>query len=190
MSNQAKPNTLVPLPANLQTLYEREAFIIRRKWFSVAAVFLLFFGLIWNGFMVVWMTTALKNGAWAIAAFGSIHAGVGVFLAYFCAASFLNTTEIQVDPNYLRVEHSPVPWPGKKKIRVHTIQQLYSKKHVKHTKNGTNTSYRVFAVTDDNREHKLVTGLSEISQAHFIEHEIENVLGLEDLPVSGEHPKT
>ncbi|MDQ8193259.1 hypothetical protein QEH59_02405 [Coraliomargarita sp. SDUM461004] len=180
---------LTPLPANLEILHDRDALIIRRKWFSVFAFFLALFTLIWNGFMVVWMTIALKNGAWPMAAFGSIHAMVGIFLAYFCVASFVNKTDISIDPNYLKVRHYPLPWRGAKKLRVHEIQQLYCKEHIHRSKNGMNISYHLLAITNNRREQKLLSGLQEASQAQFIEREIENILGLKDIPVAGEHRK-
>lgn len=182
-------SAIIPLPKQLKIVHDRDAMIIRRKWFSPLAFFLVFFALFWNGFMVVWMTMALREGVWVMAAFGSIHAFVGLFLAYFCVASFINTTDVSIDPNYLTVRHYPLPWLGNKKIRVHTIKQLYSKEHISRSKNGVNVSYRLFVITNDNQEEKLLTGLTELSQARFIEREIENVLGLEDLPVSGEFRK-
>ncbi|WPJ97160.1 hypothetical protein SH580_05490 [Coraliomargarita algicola] len=188
--NHSSEKPLIPLPQNLTTHFDRDSFIIRRKWFSALTFFLLFFAIFWNGFMVVWMTLALRDGVWMMAAFGSIHALVGLFMAYFCVASCINKTDVVVDPNYLTVRHYPMPWFGSKKIRVHSIQQLYSKEHISRSKNGVNISYRVYVLTNDNREQKLLTGLTELSQAHFIEHEIENVLGIKDQAVAGEYRKS
>lgn len=185
--NRNSQAPIVPLPEGIQVLYDRDAFIIRRRWFSALAIFLLFFALFWNGFMVVWMGIALISGAWIMAAFGSIHALIGLGLAYYCLASFLNTTDVSVDPNYLTVRHYPLPWPGAKKLKVHNIQQLYTKEQISRSKNGTSISYRVHAITVDNREQRLVTGLKDATQAKYIEREIEKVLGLDDIPVSGEH---
>lgn len=188
MVSQSQP--IVPLPAQLEIVYDRDALIIRRKWFSAVAFFLAFFALFWNGFMVVWMTIAISSGAWIMVAFGSIHALVGIGMAYFCLASFLNTTDVSVDPNYLSVRHYPLPWGKNKKVRLHEIQQLYSKEHVSRGKNSTSITYRLYIVTQDGREQRLLSGLQEISQAHFIEREVENIIGLEDIPVSGEYRKS
>lgn len=181
--------SIIPLPDKIQLLHDRDAMIIRRKWFSPLAIFLAFFATFWNGFMIVWMTMALRSEAWPMAAFGSIHACVGIGLAYYCLASFLNTTDISVDPNYLQVRHYPLPWGKRKKIRVHEIKQLYSKEHVTRNKNGMSVSYRLYVITNDNREKRLLSGLQELSHARFMEREIENILGLEDLPVAGEYRK-
>jgi len=45
--------------------------------------------------MVVWMSIALNQGQWIMAAFGSIHALVGLGLIYFCVANFLNKTRME-----------------------------------------------------------------------------------------------
>jgi hypothetical protein len=179
-------SAIVPLPENLNIVHDRGTFIIRRRWFSAAAWLLVFFALFWNGFMVVWMSIALSQGQWMMAAFGSIHACVGLGLIYFCVASFINKTDVSVDSNYLGVQHYPMPWLGSKKVRVHDISQLYCKEHITRSKNRTNVSYRVHAVMNNGRDQKLISGLTTDTQARFIEHEIESVLGLENLEVAGE----
>lgn len=136
--------------------------------------------------MVVWMSIALTQGQWMMAAFGSIHATVGLGLIYFCVASFINKTDVSVDTNYLTVQHYPMPWLGSQKIRVHDISQLYCKEHITRGKNGTNVSYRLHAVLQNGRDRKLLSGLSDDNQARFIEREMESVLGLENLEVTGE----
>lgn len=137
--------------------------------------------------MVVWMSIALSQGQLMMAAFGSIHTLVGLGLIYFCVASFVNKTDVSVDPNYLTVRHYPLPWIGSKRIRVHSIKQLYTKEQVSRSKNGTRISYRVHVITQDGREQKLLSGLSSDSQALFIEREVEGILGLENIKVTGEH---
>ncbi|MEN8863038.1 MAG: hypothetical protein ABF315_07630 [Lentimonas sp.] len=44
----------------------------------------------------------------------------------------------------------------------------------------------MLAKTKDHRTYKLITGLQDDTLAHFIEHEIEAILGLEDERVDGE----
>lgn len=178
---------IVPLPQNLTVINDRGSIIIRRRWFTPLVFFLVFFATIWNGFMVFWMAMAFSQGASMMAAFGSIHALVGVGLIYFCTASFINKTDVSVDPNHVKVRHYPVPWPGKKQIPVYQIKQLFNKEHVSRNKNGVRVSYAVYVVTEDGREQKLVSGLTDDNQARFIEREIESILGLEDIRVAGEY---
>jgi len=178
--------TLLPLPDKMELVHDRDAMIIRHTWFSIKAILLIPFALFWNGFMVVWMYKALSDGIWVMAAFGSIHALVGIGLIYFCIACFLNKTDVSIDPNYLTVRHYPVPWMGNQKIRVHEIKQLYTKEHITRNKNSTSVSYRVYAILNNLKEKKLISNLDTLSQGKYIEREIEAVLGLEDIQVAGE----
>ena len=181
---------IVALPDNLSLHHERDAVIIRRRWLTPFVFFFVFFALFWNGFMVVWMTIAITRDQLTMAAFGSIHAFVGLGLIYFCVASFLNKTDISVDPSYLRVRHYPLPWFGSKQFRVHEITQLFCKEQITRTKNGgTNVSYRVHLILADGREQTLIAGLISDNQARYIEREIESVLGLKNLSVAGELPR-
>lgn len=177
---------ITPLPKQMETVNEGDAFVIRRKWLTPKAYFLLFFSIIWNGFMIVWMGISITQGEWMMALFGSIHATVGIGLIYTTAAQFLNTTDISVTPESLTVRHYPILWPGNKQIPIHTIKQLYCKRHVSNGEDGDTITYRVHLLTQDNKDQKLITGLEDDSQARYIEEEIENILGLEDLKVNGE----
>jgi hypothetical protein len=182
----ATMESIIPLPENMRLVSERGSLIIRRRWFTPVVFFFIFFALFWNGFMVVWMTLALTKGQLMMAAFGSIHALVGLGLIYFCVATCVNKTDVSVDPNHLKVQHYPLPWFGNKQFRVHEITQLFCKEQINRTKNGVNISYRVHVILRDGREQTLVKALSNDTQARFIEHEIESVLGLENQAVAGE----
>lgn len=180
---------LIPFPKNITVLHDRDSFIIRRRWFSAAAFFLIFFAIVWNAFMVGWMLTAFSSGNWGMAAFGSIHAAVGIGVGYAAIAMLLNKTDVTVNPYYLSVRHYPLPWFGSKRIRVDLVKQLFVKEQVVNSKNGSSVTYRVHLITDGDREEKLLSGLSDVSQAKFIEREIESILGLPDIPVAGEYRK-
>ena len=180
---------ITPLPQNLELVTEFDAIVIRRKWRSPTAYFLAFFSLFWNGFMVVWMTLALSSGAWSMAAFGTLHAVVGVGMAYFTIASFLNRTEIRIDTSFLQVRHTPVPWRGNLRIPVHEVAQLYCQERVHRGKNGVNVTYELHCVDTRNRQRKLLSGLTDAAQARYIETELENILGIVDRRVTGELTK-
>ncbi len=180
---------ITPLPKNIELIAEMGAITIRRNWRSPTAYFLLFFSLFWNGFMVVWMTIAFTQGEWGMAAFGSLHGAVGLGLAYLTLATFINKTDIRIDGYNLAVKHYPLAWPGQQEIPVVDIAQLYSKERITRNKNGTTVTYQVHVVTKDNRQKKLLSGLTSSEQARYIEREIEKTLGLKDTPVSGEMSK-
>lgn len=178
--------SLNPLPKNIELVTEYDAIVIRRVWKSPVAYFLIFFSLIWNGFMVGWMSIAISQGAWSMAAFGSIHAAVGLFLIYYTIALFVNKTDIRIDTYNLSVKHYPLRWMGQAQIPVENVQQVYCKEKITRNKNSTSVSYEVHCIDRNNKQKKLLSGLNDSSQAHFIETEIEKVLGIKDRPVSGE----
>lgn len=179
-------------PKNIETISDGESFIIRRKWFTNSAFGYLFFSILWNGFMVVWMGLAISDGAWLMAAFGSIHAGVGLYLIYFTAAKFLNVTDITITPERLTTRHTPLPWIGLKEIPIHHITRLYTKEHVQSGEDSDTITYRVMLLAEGNKEYKLITGLDEYDQAKFIKTAICGILGLEEVDLGGiiENPRS
>jgi hypothetical protein len=65
------------------------------------------------------------------------------------------------------------------------LKQLYAKEDG-YSRSGYPISYAVHALTDEQRNIKLLAGLDTSEQALFIEQEIERVLNLRDQPVKGE----
>jgi hypothetical protein len=160
---------------------------ISRRWIGPLAFFLLFFAVIWNGFMIVWNTISLTTGMWLMSVFGMIHTGVGLFLIYYVLALFLNSTVILASPRELEVRIGPVPWKGNKRLPRDLVEQLFCKEKISRSKNGTSSSYSVEAVLNGNRRETLASGFNDSDHALFVEQEIERHLGITDLPVAGEH---
>jgi hypothetical protein len=158
---------------------------ITRDWFTLGALGLTFFCLFWNGFMVFWFGTAINNGAWMMAAFGTVHALVGIAVAYGTLASWINQTVITVNPESLNVISGPLPVPGNTQLKTAEIKQLYTREKVSRGKT-TSYSYEVHAVTQERQDKTLVSGLPEVSQALYIEQQIEAALRIQDRPVRGE----
>lgn len=188
----SEPRVLRPwveMPKGIRVVDLGVSVELRRRWYSSKILFLLFFCVFWNGFMVVWHGIALASGTWIMSVFGLLHTGVGVFLAYTTAAGLLNTTSIRSGQGVLAVTHGPIPWRGKKEIVADQVRQLYCKENTQHTKNGTNCTYEVLVVKNTNVSESLVKGIDNAEQALFIEQELERRLHLEDEPVRGELPR-
>lgn len=181
------PRPEVPLPAAFTMETQGDTLVITRRWRNVGAWFLLFFALLWNGFLIVWHGIALSQGAWFMSAFGLIHTGVGLFLIYYVAALFLNSTVIRASSRGLESKSGPLPWKGDRQLGAGTVSQLYCTEKVHRSKNGSSTRYGVEAVLPGNRRDTLVRGLPEADHALFIEQQLERHLGLADIPVAGEH---
>jgi hypothetical protein len=180
------PRASVSLPRAFRVSLQGDTVRISRRWLGPLAFFLLFFAVVWNGFMLVWHGIALGTGMWFMSAFGLLHTGVGLFLIYYVLALFLNSTVITASPRELSVAIGPLPWKGNKRIPREMVEQLFCKERISHGKNGSSAAYRVEAVLRGNRRDTVVTGFSDPDHALFVEQEIERHLGIADVPVAGE----
>jgi hypothetical protein len=194
LSFLAKTETLVPesfdrpeisLPKGFTVHKSRGDLKITRDWFTLGALGLTIFCLFWNGFMAVWFSIALNQGIWAMAAFGTIHALVGLAIAYGVLASWINQTVITVTPERIEVTSGPIPVPGNTRLMTAKLKQLYTREKVSRGKT-TSYSYEVHAVTHERDDKTLVSGLPTPNQALYIEQQIEAALGIEDRPVRSE----
>ena len=176
----------VPLPKGLIVDEQEDRLTLTRKWFSPKFIFITFFALLWNAFMVGWFTISISMGQWEMAAFGSIHACVGLWLIYYVLAGFLNRTTISIDSSALIIRHKPIPYPGNREIPSEQINQLFSKEKISQGKNSTSIAYELHAILRGQEKLKLLSGLDDADQALYLEQEIEKYLGIEDRVVRGE----
>ena len=176
----------VPLPKGMEVVDLGSSFEIRRRWFSPVFLFLVFFCLFWNGFMIVWHGIALSQGLWFMSCFGLIHTAVGVALLYYTVAGFVNTTVVRVAQGLIEVQHGPLPWPGNKSLEAHEVEQSYCREQVNRNKNGSQCTYEVMVLRRDNVRDTLVKGLTDPDQALYIEQELERYLRIADQPIAGE----
>lgn len=177
----------VPLPPGVVLQKTRDGVELRRRWFRAHFVFLAFFCLVWNSFLLFWYSLALSDGApWIMVVFPLLHVAVGVGLTYWTLAGLLNTTTIRVERRSVVVRHAPIPWRGPGAIEKQSIDQLYVKPTQHRGKHGISWTYAVWVVARDKASFQLVAGLSEPDVALFIEQSIERALGLKDRSVPGE----
>ncbi len=179
----------VPMPKGFDVVDFGTTLEITRRWFSPVFLLLLVFCVFWNGFMVVWHGIALATGMWPMSCFGLIHTSVGIGVAYFTVAGFVNRTVIRADRGMIEVRHGPLPWPGNKALPAGRIGQLYCKETVSHGKNGATHRYSVEVAMKDDTAATLLTGLDRAEHALYIEQELERHLDIEDRPVRGELPR-
>lgn len=153
---------------------------IRRRWFTPAAIFLLVFTVIWDGFLLFWYGAAFATGApLAMILFPLLHVAAGVGMTWFTLASFVNTTTLVAGPNGITVRHGPVPWPGSRDIPRGQASQLYCRMH-RGSKGGR--TYDLWIATADGRRSKLLGFGAEREHCLWFEQEIEASLGIRDRP--------
>jgi hypothetical protein len=180
------PRPEIGLPKGFTTAQHGGDLVITRRWYSPAVFFLLFFAIFWNGFMIVWHVISLTQGAWFMSLFGLIHTAVGVGIAYFVAASFLNSTVVQAGPSGIGIRHGPLPWRGNKTLPRDQISQLFCQEMVNRGKNGTSVIYQLVAVLPGNKRDTLIKNITDPEQAIYLEQQIEGHLRIKDTRVAGE----
>lgn len=177
----------VSLPQNFKVAHGNGGLLITIKWMSPAMFALLFFCIIWDGFMIFWYILTLGNKIWVMAAFGIPFALVGIGLTYSTILGFVNRTEILISHEKLTIQHLPLPCCREsKEILSAEIAQLYTMRHVSHSDNGTSTTYDLRMKTTHGKDQTLIKNLSEQDHGLYIEQQIERFLGLADEAVPGE----
>jgi predicted Zn finger-like uncharacterized protein len=192
----------VPMPASLRIIEgppmlvaasyrqapQAQDFAIVRRWFSPGAIFMVFFCIAWDGFLVFWYSAAMSGHApWIFILFPIIHVAVGVSLTYATICTFVNKTFVRVRDGVLEVRHAPLPWKGNRVLPVDAVEQLYCQQHESRNRNSTTFTYSLNAMMKDGRKLSLLTGLPEPEQALFMEQRLEERLGIVDVEVEGEY---
>lgn len=170
-------------------LIEQEGLSSRiiQRWFSWKYLPMAFFAVAWDGFLIFWYSMAVGTGAPLIFIIFPIgHLGVGIWITYTTLAGFFNRTTVELNQGELSVWFDPLPWPGEKTLRASEIKQLYCKEHHRRTKNGSTTSYHLYAIMRDDKQVKLLTNLDSPDAALFLEQQLENWMRITDTPVVGE----
>lgn len=183
----------VPMPERFKVERRGRHLRVQWRWFRpIEHLFLLFFAVAWNTFLVGWYYIALSIGnegavGWLMALFPIGHVAAGVAVGYSALTGLLNTTRLTVDPTgKLDVSHIPLPWFPAPSIEANQIEQLYAQQHTQ-TQNGKSTErYALFAILRDHSRVKLLDRLESLDQALWLEQEIERLLDIRDRPVSGE----
>ena len=188
-AEEAAPATAplpVPLPERITMSADGGELRIERRWFTWMAIFMAFFCVMWLGILGFFYAMAFASGNRQVLLFPLLHVAVGLGLAYWTAAMFVNRTDIVVSGGNLSIRHRPLPWFGSRDIPTSALEQLYCDQHVSRSRNGTTVTFSVRARGTDGKLIKLVTGLPERDQAFFIEQEIERHLGIADRPVASQ----
>ncbi len=159
---------------------------IRYRWFSPKYIFLTFFCIIWNGFLLFWYGMALAAGNLLMLAFPLLHVAAGVWLTYMTIAGYLNTTTVTIDGSRLSVKHGPVPWPGNLTLSTLEVQQLFCEEKISRGKNGPSYSYNLVALLLNGGRKKIVSGLDTPEVPVWLEQHAEQWMNIQDEAVVGE----
>jgi hypothetical protein len=160
---------------------------IVRRWFSPQFIFLLFFCIAWDAFLVFWYANATKGGGGftlIAVVFPIAHVAAGVGLTYYTLAGFLNHTTFALDASHFSIQHAPLPWKGSRRIPRGDIVQLYCEEVVSQGKNGPSSAFYLSAVLTGDIKLRLAS--MPLDQAKYLEAELEERLGLVNEIVPGQ----
>ena len=163
---------------NLEITRQSGTLTITYRWRTRMVYVLLGFALFWNAFLAIFL---LAGAGFFI----SIHALVGLGMAYYGLALLLNRSIITVDRQYLRVDHGPLPTFSKnRELRSGDITQLYLKRSGT-VRSGNNVTqlYALRLQTRQGREVKLLGGIPDLLLGKKVEQEVEGYLEIEDRAV-------
>ena len=189
------PRPALPRPAGINVDESTGAWVATYRWFTPAYVFLAFFCVAWDSFLIFWYSMAFKHNApWIMVIFPVVHLAVGIGLTYATLSGFLNTTRITVDGQSLAISHGPLPWTGVRTLVASDIRQLFCERTFSRNvstnvnmHHNTATTFALSAVLGDGSKLKLLRGFSEPDRPLFLEQEIERRLRIQPAAVAGEY---
>lgn len=162
---------------NLEISRHANQLAIIYRWRQPMAYALLFFSIIWNGAVLLFL---FSGAGWFV--IGHLLAGIGI--GYYGLAVLLNRTQIQLNRQHLTVRHGPLPtFRRNREFRSSEVSQLHLKRSGS-MKSGNRTTllYALRLRTTAGRDYLLVGGISDKLLGERIENEIEEYLAIEDQP--------
>jgi hypothetical protein len=186
----------VPIPERFNVTRNANELTVTWRWFRAYHVFLLFFAIAWDAFLLFWYFGPMAGqGGLIFQIFPIAHVAVGIGLTYVVLTGFLNRTLISVRHGKLRISHGPLPWRGNRLLARSDLRQLFvAEKTNHHTDKGgrrtVTTTWHLCAVLETGKELTLLKGLETKGQAQYLETTFEQHLGIEDRRVAGEAGKS
>jgi hypothetical protein len=163
---------------------------IRWRWFAASCIFLAFFCVAWDSFLVFWYSMALghQGAPWIMKVFPIGHVAIGIGLTYATLCGFLNGTTVTAGQDALTVSHGPLPWSGNRTLASGSIRQIHcEQRRSNNNNNGAAWTYDLFATLSDGRKLKLLSGFNDLAEPRLIEQRIESHLRIADQAVVGEY---
>lgn len=132
-------------------------------------------------FAVAWLVLTSTTGLLPLMA-------IAPLLGYFALVRGINRVVLRADSRELVVRQGPLPWPGARQIDRADIVRLVSVEKLSTLRTGedgreqvqTHRHYRVRALRRSANSVDVVTGLSSVDEALWLEREVEAALGIDD----------
>ena len=180
------------MPEGIEMMEFRSELDITYAWRKVKPIhpFEVIFGIFWNAIVLPFAFFAIASGEYFMLLALSLHLTVGLVFLYNIITKLFNHTYITVDDYNLAIEHGPFKVPffyRDSYTDVNEIKQLYVKKYVQSTTNGTpNYAYSVNVIKVGEEEKTILKGIKNKQKALYFEQEIERFLNIQDRKVPNE----
>lgn len=130
----------------------------------------------WIGFSMTFLDSSPEVGIGGRFVFAVLMA-LGAGAAYTSLADLINTTRVSVDSRHLMVRHKPLPCGPAPTIERSDIERLYIKSVSRRDDNSVEYwHYNLCAVTQDQRDHALLTYFDSREQIEFAQTILEGWL--------------
>lgn len=149
-------------------------FRARWRWWRTYYVFLTLFALVWNGSLLVALTSG--GTTWFDLLCSGAHLAAGVILTWAVLGGWLNRTTVEVRDGRLSCQHGPIVWPLAKPRPVHLSEvvrfEVASRSDVKED----TRSWRVDAHMRDGEKVAVIPLLDQRAVAQFLCRRLERQL--------------
>lgn len=183
---EGQPRPRVPVPERYVVTEVGDTLTVRWRWFEATHLFIFFFAITWDAFLVNWYFGLHVRNDLMHYLFPIAHVAVGIGISYFAITRLVNRTLITASRDRLTVAHGPLPWVGSGSYARAELDQLFVEPRVSRSKKGATTTYALCAIDRGGRKRTLVKGLPDAAAARWLELALERRLGIVDEPVVGE----
>jgi len=147
---------ILPTPEGFDIKESGNGIVVISRWYKPMVWFFIFFAVLWNGFLVFWMSAPTPL---FFKLFALIHVGVGIGLVWYIVCLFVNKTEIAITSQDFAIRHSPIPFPTYKNshLKRKDIDQVFIKQDISRGKNGTTITYSVNVFAPQGKSTKVLS---------------------------------
>jgi hypothetical protein len=179
-----------PAPAGITVLEEGHARTLRYRWRSTRTVMITVFSVLWIASIRYGLSRPEARPGTGVRIIVEVALALGIYVAYWALAEWVNTTTFTLAGGWLRMRHGPVPWPGAVDLPAAAIRQLYAHDFtMPQERGGDSHQYSVRVLLRDGTARTLMSNLRSPAATRYIERRLEAWLGLADEPVAGEMPR-
>lgn len=168
-------------PKRVQLVRDGSGLTLSYDWFQLKQVFVTLWCVLWDGFTVYMIQSALNQPAGTSTWFVWIPVTVGVVITYSTLAAWINRTRVTVSMDAIKVRHAPMPWFGNTEIQKTELEELHCERCIslgQGGRAGRYISYYLIARMRNGRRRRLLDNLPDRETAQYLVSEIAKEPGI------------